>query len=132
MFYVFGINGPMYQGGPERLSHITPVRGVQRPGGLQANAAGVEGQASQARWAAADAPAPRQRDAVSAYASTEQSLQAPRRQLYVVADVMTRGAVTLPIGMRVREAWQLLASHKIAQAPVLDGQQRVVGLLLRA
>ena len=34
MFYVFGINGPMYHGGPERLSQIAPVRRVQRPQAL--------------------------------------------------------------------------------------------------
>ena len=26
MFYLFGINGPMYQGSADRLSHITAVR----------------------------------------------------------------------------------------------------------
>jgi hypothetical protein len=31
MFYVFGINGPMYHGGPERLSQIAPVRACSAP-----------------------------------------------------------------------------------------------------
>ncbi|MEG1456394.1 MAG: CBS domain-containing protein, partial [Comamonas sp.] len=34
--------------------------------------------------------------------------------------------------MRVNDAWQILAEHRVAQAPVLNAQGRVVGLLLRA
>ena len=50
MFYVFGINGPMYQGSSaERLSQIAAVRGVTRPAGLRANASGIESREAQAR-----------------------------------------------------------------------------------
>lgn len=133
MFYVFGINGPMYRGGPDRLSHITAVRGVQRPSGLRASASGVESQEAQVRN-----PEPhvslsaRAQGAVSAYLGTEQGPKEERRQLYVVRDVMTRGAVTVTPDILVEQAWQVLAVKKIAQAPVLDTQGRVVGLLLRA
>ena len=128
MFYVFGINGPMYQGGAERLSHITSVRGVQRPSALRAGASGVEGQEAQVR----NPLMARTKGAVSAYLGTEQGPKTERHQLYVVRDVMTRGAVTVTPQLSVTQAWQLLAAKKIAQAPVLDVQGRVVGLLLRA
>ena len=131
MFYVYGSNGPMYQGGADRLSHITAVRGVQRPSGLRAGASGVEGQEAQIRNPAPPLSA-RAQGAVSAYLGTEQGPKEERRQLYVVRDVMTRGAVTLTPELRVEQAWQLLATKKIAQAPVLDAQGIVVGLLLRA
>lgn len=133
MFYVFGINGPMYRGGPDRLSHITAVRGVQRPSGLRASASGVESQEAQVRN-----PEPhvslsaRAQGAVSAYLGTEQGPKEERRQLYVVRDVMTRGAVTVTPDILVEQAWQVLAVKKIAQSPVLDTQGRVIGLLLRA
>lgn len=128
MFYVFGINGPMYQGGAERLSHITSVRGVQRPSALRAGAAGIEGQETQVR----NPLMARTKGAVSAYLGTEQGPKTERHQLYVVRDVMTRGAVTVTPQLLVTQAWQLLAAKKIAQAPVLDAHGRVVGLLLRA
>lgn len=133
MFYVFGINGPMYQGGPDRLSHITAVRGVQRPSGLRASASGVESQEAQVRNAEPKLSlSARAQGAVSAYLGTEQGPKEERRQLYVVSDVMTRGAVTVTPGILVEQAWQVLAVKKIAQAPVLDTQGRVIGLLLRA
>lgn len=133
MFYVFGINGPMFQGGADRLSHITAVRGVQRPSGLRAGSSGVEGQEAQVR----NPPQPgglsaRAQGAVSAYRGTEQGPKQERHQLHLVRDVMTHGAVTLTPQLRLEQAWQVLATHKIAQAPVLDDQGRVVGLLLRA
>ena len=131
MFYVFGINGPMYQGGADRLSHITSVRGVQRPSGLRAGASGVEGQEAHIRNPQSSLSA-RAQGAVAAYLGTEQGPKEERHQIYRVSDVMTRGAVTLTPDLRVEQAWQVLAEKKIAQAPVLDAQGIVVGLLLRA
>lgn len=131
MFYVFGINGPMYQGGAQRLSHITAVRGVQRPSGLRAGASGVEGQESKIRHSISTLSA-KVHDAVNAYLDTEQGPKEERRQIYTVQDVMTQGAVTLPPDINVEQAWQVLAEKKIAQAPVLNAQGVVIGLLLRA
>lgn len=131
MFYVFGINGPMYQGGAQRLSHITAVRGVQRPSGLRAGASGVEGQESQIRHSISTLSA-KVHDAVNAYLDTEQGPKEERRQIYTVQDVMTQGAVTLPPDINVEQAWQVLAEKKIAQAPVLNAKGVVIGLLLRA
>ena len=133
MFYVFGINGPMYQGGAERLSHITSVRGVQRPSALRAGASGVEGREAQVRSSQTKpAMSARAQGAVSAYQGTEQGPKEERHQLHLVRDVMTHGAVTVTPDLLVEQAWQILASKKIAQAPVLDTQGRLVGLLLRA
>lgn len=133
MFYVFGINGPMYQGGAERLSHITSVRGVQRPSALRAGASGVEGREALVRNPQANHPmSARAQGAVSAYQVTEQGPKEERHQLHRVRDVMTRGAITVTPELLVEQAWQILASKKIAQAPVLDAQGRLVGLLLRA
>ena len=71
-------------------------------------------------------------DAVNAYLDTEQGPKEERRQIYTVQDVMTQGAVTLPPDINVEQAWQVLAEKKIAQAPVLNAQGVVIGLLLRA
>ena len=45
---------------------------------------------------------------------------------------MSVGALSVEPGTRVNDAWQTLAEHKVAQAPVVDERGRVVGLLLRA
>jgi len=63
---------------------------------------------------------------------TEQGPQEPRQQLTRVRDVMTRGALTVAPQQQVSGAWQQLAEQRIAQAPVVDAQGHVVGLLLRA
>ena len=42
------------------------------------------------------------------------------------------GAVTLPPEMPAHDAWLALARQRVAQAPVVNAQGRVVGLLLRA
>ena len=135
MFYVFGINGPMYQGSSaERLSQIAAVRGVTRPAGLRANASGIESREAQARQPElyTDTSAPRPRSAVSAYIGTQQGPKPQRQPLEYVADVMTRGALSVSPRMTVEEAWAVLAQHRVGQVPVLADSGRVVGLLLRA
>lgn len=131
MFYVFGINGPMYQGGADRLNHITAVRGVSRPSGLRPGASGVEGKEARVRNPQTSLTA-RAQGAVAAYLGTEQGPKEERHQIYRVSDVMTRGAVTLTPDLRVEQAWHVLAEKRIAQAPVLNDSGMVVGLLLRA
>lgn len=136
MFFVFGPSGQMYRGGGEQLSRVASVRRVQRPQALRAS--GPRGVA-QAEPAAPPAPATdsafgslRAQDAVSAYAQADQGPSVARQPLTLVRDVMTRGALTVPQGALVSEAWSLLAEHGVAQAPVVDTLGRVIGLLLRA
>ena len=145
MFFVFGPSGQMYRGGPENLTRISAVRNVQRPQALRTRAMDVSGDPTptfrmQNHPAAADptsaAPAAvvnlRMQDAVSAYAQTEQGPQTARQPLTKVSDVMTTDALSVPPDVRVNDAWQTLAEHQVAQAPVVDALGRVTGLLLRA
>jgi len=136
MFFVFGPSGQMYRGGPENLAHISAVRRVQRPQALRTRSADT---AAEPRLPPAAVPAHalpvnlRLQDAVSAYAQTEQGPPQARRQpLTRVGDVMTTGALSVQPGVRVNDAWQTLAEHQVAQAPVVDALGRVIGLLLRA
>lgn len=145
MFFVFGPSGQMYRGGPENLARISAVRNVQRPQALRTRALDVPGEPlptfrmpsdPAAADAATAAPAAvvnlRLQDAVSAYAQTEQGPQAARQPLTKVSDVMTTGALSVLSDAVVNDAWQTLAEHKVAQAPVVDALGRVIGLLLRA
>lgn len=134
MFFVFGPSGQMYRGGPDKLAQVAPVRRVQRP------------QALRTRPMDADAPPPPEPstpppaqprplhvlEAVSAYVQTERGPAQPRQPLTRVGDVMTPGSLSVAPETRVNDAWQTLAEHRIAQAPVVNAQGQVVGLLLRA
>lgn len=136
MFYVFGINGPMYHGGPERLSQIAPVRGAQRPAALRGDPSDIESRESNARWARPEEDKPQEDrhvsirglDALAAYLGKPKE---ERQPLTLVCDVMTRGAVTVNAHITVAAAWDILAQHRVSQAPVLDERNRVIGLLLR-
>ncbi len=137
MFFVFGPSGQMYRGGPENLAHISPVRRVSRPQALRTRAADVEAFVLETPPPPAPGPAPaavnlRTQDAVSAYAQTVQGPTQARQPLSRVRDVMTTNALSVRPDVVVNHAWQTLAEHGVAQAPVLDAQGRVVGLLLRA
>lgn len=133
MFYVFGINGPMYHGGPERLSQIAPVRRVSRSQALNTLVADTDSspQLQQPSTETTLRRAPAQ-GAVAAYASTAQGPQEERRPLSLVRDVMTRGALTVSPRRMVNDAWHTLATHHVSQAPVLNDAGQVIGLLLRA
>lgn len=144
MFFVFGPSGQMFRGGPENLARISAVRSVQRPQALRTRALDVEAGPPGSQFtpmthaASASAPARaapanlRMQDAMAAYAQTEQGPQPARQPLNLVSDVMTVGGLSVPPDTRVNDAWQTLAEHQVAQAPVVDALGRVIGLLLRA
>ncbi|GAA4427654.1 CBS domain-containing protein [Acidovorax lacteus] len=148
MFFVFGPSGQMYRGGPENLDKIAPVRRAGRPQALRTRSAteedppvpyhhapGLPPRSAPGASAEPAAPVPVSRrvlGAVQAYAQTLAG-PAPRREpLSRVQDVMTPGGLSVPPDIRVNDAWQTLAEHGVAQAPVVDTLGRVVGLLLRA
>lgn len=137
MFYVFGPLGQVYRGGPEKLAQVAPVRRVLRPQALRTREQdGAEpvfpAPPSGAAPAPATPPVGMLAQAVAAYAQTEHGPQEPRQPLSRVKDVMSQGAVTVRPDVRVNDAWQTLAEHHVAQAPVVDERGQVVGLLLRA
>jgi len=136
MFFVFGPSGQMYRGGPENLAQISAVRRVQRPQALRTREMDVPTEPFEPPAPLHPTPTPpqnlRMQDAVSAYAQTEQGPQQARQPLSKVSDVMTTGALSVQPGQRVNDAWQTLAEHKVAQAPVVDALGRVIGLLVRA
>lgn len=159
MFFVFGPSGQMYRGGVENLSRVAPVRRVPRTQALHSGETEVQQHlpaqgAGVAAGAAVPLPATQQTadnsssndepptpamnlrvlDAVSAYVQTEQGPRAARQPLTQVRDVMRSRAhiVTVAPELLANDAWQVLAEHGVAQAPVLDAHGQVVGLLLRA
>lgn len=139
MFFVFGPSGQIFKGGPENLDKIAAVRRVLRPQALRTRSLEVSDAAEHGPAApAAEQPPPgrvanlRLQDAVSAYTQTQQGPKRAREPLTRVRDVMSYGALSVPPDLRVNDAWQTLAEHQVAQAPVVDALGRVIGLLLRA
>jgi len=133
MFFVFGPSGQIYRGGSGKLAQLAPVQRVQRPQGLRARA--LEPDAAPRHTGAVKAQTAQQQrlqEAAAAYVQTEQGPDQPRLPVLRVADMMTVGAVTLPPEMPAHDAWLALARQRVAQAPVVNAQGRVVGLLLRA
>ena len=100
MFYVFNTNGPMYAGSYERLSQIAAVRGVARPAALRSNTTDV-GEREAGQLATDTAPPHTQRQSAQLRSAYGQDAPKERRPLELVADVMTRGALTVRPQMSV-------------------------------
>jgi CBS domain-containing protein len=139
MFSVYGKAGRLFRGSMEDLRKIGPTSALSRSrrvAGLGQETLdsfvshlSLHGNAHPTpAMPAQDAP---HRDAMAAYARTA-SHQPPRHALSLVRDIMNPGAITLSESYTVGQAWGLLIEHQLGQAPVLDLEGRLIGLLTRA
>ena len=129
MFSVYGETGRIFRGAMEDL-RVRAVRSVGRARGIEAL---TQQEVTLPEVAPAAVPAasvaPR-RSPLAAY--SQASADAGRHPLSHVADVMSRRVTTVLSDMPVLEAWQLLSEQGVGQAPVVDGEGGLVGLLMRA
>jgi len=120
MFAVYGVTGRLYSATPDQLRRVgsteatTAARAVTREGGRDGG-----NEPGEARPGAA------------AYAAMQRG-DTGRQPLSRVAQVMSRQVWTLPQDATLVDAWRTLAAHGIGQAPVVDAQGVLVGLLSRA
>jgi CBS domain-containing protein len=139
MFFVYGTSGQLFRGSMEQLRQIRGVGSLARTRRVEAlgrdgrdasedapAAASILREGGAARGFENSRPAP-----LSAYLQTQQGTAA-RRPLSLVADVMSRQPITLPDSTTVLQAWQLLTDRGVGQAPVLNAEGHLVGLLTRA
>ncbi|MFM8900064.1 MAG: HPP family protein [Burkholderiales bacterium] len=152
MFAVFSVNGRVGSGTLEQLREVAPVRPASRVRGVSRadteedrTASGRSltdedfvhlGQGS-AKDPARGLPAGLQsaQSALAAYADFSPAHHASpssKRPLTRVAEVMSTALITLQSTMPLVDAWQVLAERGVGQAPVLNAQNRLVGLLLQA
>jgi CBS-domain-containing membrane protein len=128
MFHVHGIQGRVFSGtleqlrlqqlatGVTRLRRVAPVVEDATPsnppstGGGSGHSIGAEAMQAYGRGAAAQV----------------------RQPLTCAADVMHSPALTVPAEATLREAWQMLDRHGIAQAPVVGSGGVLVGMVGRA
>lgn len=138
MFMVYGTSGQLFKGSMEQLRQIGGVTALARArrilpvarDGRDVTEESPAAYAGLARRKAVDED-PHRSAPLAAYA---QAQQAPheRHPLSRVADVMSHDAITLPDSASVLQAWHLLAEKEIGQAPVVDANGQLVGLLTRA
>jgi len=127
MFSVYGETGRLFKGAMEDLRQVTAVRPIARSRPVAPLGTPAPGTLPPAPAQAGAGP----RGALAAYAQAAGNATA-RQPLRRVADVMSHGVVTLAADLSVLAAWQLLVARGVGQAPVVDAQGRLVGLLSRA
>ena len=128
MFYLYGQSGPLFAGPLEQLrghpgarpvtpvAHLSPVtRERDAPPRGADDPAGDTTRAQAAR---------------SAYEET--AGRESRRRVQRADQLMTHAVEVLPVEGRLADAWALFLRHGIGQAPVVDAQGCLVGLLARA
>lgn len=115
MSYVPTVTGPLEPGplvgGVDRAARVRALH----PSDVEGRAAGPSAGATH--------------EALAAYA---QAAHPQRRPLTRVDQLMSRDVVSVAHDATAPQAWQLLQRHGFAQAPVLDANGSLVGLLLRA
>lgn len=144
MFTVYGLNGRIFSGRLEGLRGLAAVQSVARARAVEAVGAGGEqfspdvilaGPAPGTNLAALGGAEPQPRDALAAYTQA-QSLTAhagsERQVLSLVEQLMSLDLHTVPLASTLAQGLSILGQAHIGQAPVVNEQGRLVGLLLRA
>lgn len=135
MFSIYGVSGQMFKGPLEEMRRVGPALRSARIRAVQGRLAGTDepeylAAPVVAREGAATGGGFHQQ-ALNEYARV-QSPVPERHPLSRVADVMNDQAVLIVDTATVGEGWQLLASQGVGQAPVVNADGRLVGLLARA
>lgn len=135
MFAIYGTSGQIFKGPLEEVRRVAPTLRAGRV--RRAAAVGVADAEALAAAAPAVAPAAPeaslptpQRQALSEYASI-QSPKPQRHPLTRVADVMSAQVLTILDGASIMDAWRLLSEHGLGQAPVVNAQGGLVGMITR-
>ncbi len=142
MFSVYGSTGRVFHGTLEQMRQIRKVHAADRSRAIEPIAR--DGHDSAVREAveygaplqtaapsSSPAHATQQRSAIAAY---ETAQQLPTHGWYdmAVAEVMTASVMTLAIDSNVQQAWQQLTRHGRGQAPVVNENGILVGMVTQA
>lgn len=137
MLTVYGVAGRLFRGSLEQLRQIGNLGAVARSknvspvgrGGRDASAASFD--ASPRLKPVAGPRDEARRTALAAYTDTQNPEQ-ERHPLRRVSEIMSRPVHTLLDTATVQDAWKSLAQQGIGQAPVVDKNGSLVGLMSRA
>lgn len=134
MFSVYGVGGQLFRGSMDQLRQIGSVSASARSHAIQAVGRDGEDPSDAPAFGGLAPKAPSDeahRSALSAYAQTQAVVMA-RHPLKRVDALMSRDVITVPDSATVLQAWQMLATQGIGQAPVVNRAETLVGLLCRA
>ena len=133
MFSVYGASGRLFRGTLEQMRQIGQVHGADRLRAIDPT--GRDGRDSAAReaveYGAGATATPVQRSAIAAYAMAQQPAPHAWHEL-PAADVMARRVQTLSADASIGLAWQQLSHRGHGQAPVVNAQGILVGMVTRA
>jgi CBS domain-containing protein len=138
VFSIYGVKGPVFRGVIEDFQRVSRTLGVAktRPQDPVFDHMLDVARSTVASPSPAPAPTgggmPLRQHAHREYARTQQSSQPERRPLSVVADVMSAPALTVRDTDTLRDAWAYLQASGVGQAPVVDGEGHMVGMVTRA
>ncbi len=125
MFSIYGISGPIFQGTLESLSRIPTVA---RRGRINATRRVGDPFAVEP----ADVGTPPSSSSTARAIGSYQSMlpeELERGPLYHAAQIMKSNVITVNADDEVAHAWRVLVDNQIHQAPVLDAQFRLVGIV---
>jgi CBS domain-containing protein len=135
MFSIYGISGPVFHGSLEELELLPAVNQTRRVRPVVGKSEGDEAGrfAAFARLAESGAgkpvPAPAgTAEALHAYASIEHA-DVERGPLYSAGQLMRRQVITVYGDDPAERAYQVLLGNAIRQAPVLDREEHVIGIV---
>ena len=129
MFSVYGSSGRLFRGTLEQLRQIGPVHAVDRTRTIEPVAR--DGRDSALREAVEhETGAVREplRSALAAYVS-QSPAAAQRWAAAAVESVMSHDVLSVTNTSTIAQAWQLLEFHGFGQAPVVDADAALVGLV---
>ena len=131
MFAVYGVSGQLFRGSLEELRQNNPVSAIARIHNIHPVGRDDGHDAFAYQHAAHTTHDEAHRTGLAAYAQT-QAGNPVRHTLKTVGELMSRNVITLLQTATVHEAWQTLVQQGVGQAPVVDAQGILLGLLSRA
>jgi CBS-domain-containing membrane protein len=133
MFSIYGSTGVVFRGTLAQMRQINKAPAPDRSRALEPSARdGHDSAVREAVEYGAPTATPQQRSAIAAYATTQQT---PAQQGWYdqpVADVMSRQVLSLPADTSIYQAWQQMQHHGRGQAPVVNVNGILVGMVTRA
>lgn len=122
MFSIYGVTGQVFSGTLEAMNRVHPISKAR-----SARAIAKEGEELGVGPSARAVSRP-QEEAVLAYRAML-PCDIERGPLYHADQIMQRRVITLQDGDDVAHAWRTLRDHHIHQAPVLDVNSQLVGIV---
>ncbi len=117
MFAIYGLSGQVFRGALEELYRVHAAERSQRVRAI-----------SETESESAPQIALSVESAIDAYRAAEHA-DTERGPLYRAAQIMRRPVIALLGSDSVEHAWRTLVAQRIHQAPVLDGAQRLIGMV---